>query len=499
MLGGASLLGFAVLVTTSSTEARIWLFWSAVAADAGVAFLLIGLVVRIERTIKVRLAETKRVVDRNTRLVTAQLADVRRELERQRAAGTGSDTGDRAGRPDRVVTSDETSDGRHDEEGAGWLRQNWARLGVRGRVVVLIALVGMPALLAVGVLLWASDTDSTGATLSSPPEAASTPDSAPTEATTFERTPAAPPLSFAINEMRVVADAHYDEILGLAFSDDGTRLVSRGGIGQVNVWTSDGDLLCSFEDHIATVFAADFDASGSQLVTAAYDGTARVYRLSDCSQRLTISHDDDFVTAAVFTADAANIITAVGNPSLLQVWRSEDGSKVMEIQGVARSWLFPLVATESYIAAGDRTEGDLLVWESSDLGDVPERYDISNGEIESVSVAADSGPIVSDSLGGVYKLAWQAESVPSGRATVEESKLPEAARAVAEISPGAMIYTVFSRPEIRVFTTNGDVSIDVLAQPREANLKAMAVSSGMMVATGGIEGDLWLGRISAME
>jgi WD40 repeat protein len=79
----------------------------------------------------------------------------------------------------------------------------------------------------------------------------------------------------------LVLDAHGRHAQAVAFTKDGTRLVSAGQDACVRLWTVPGFQADGvFEGHSNSVNSLSFSPDGSLLATGSTDGTVRVWSFS---------------------------------------------------------------------------------------------------------------------------------------------------------------------------------------------------------------------------
>ncbi len=124
-------------------------------------------------------------------------------------------------------------------------------------------------------------------------------------------------LSFSAD---VLVDIH-----GLAFSRDGTLLVSANGDGAVHVWNvATGQMVNSLNAHTDLVSGVVFSPDGSVLASASYDGTVVLWDMATGGALRTLSAHTDFVNSVAFSPDGTTLASASNDRTVI-VWHVATG------------------------------------------------------------------------------------------------------------------------------------------------------------------------------
>ncbi|MCB9898547.1 MAG: serine/threonine protein kinase [Planctomycetes bacterium] len=130
--------------------------------------------------------------------------------------------------------------------------------------------------------------------------------------------------------LRAVLEA---SILSVAWSPDGTRLVTASGDGTARVWNADGSgeplVLRGHED---MVFSAAWSPDGTRLVTASRDGTARVWNADGSGEPLVLRGHKDWVRSATWSPDGTRLVTA-SDDGTARVWNADGSGEPLVLHG----------------------------------------------------------------------------------------------------------------------------------------------------------------------
>lgn len=137
--------------------------------------------------------------------------------------------------------------------------------------------------------------------------------------------PAAMPAKTLAGHTRWVRD--------LAFSPDGTRLISVSDDRTVRVWNlADGKVLHTLTGHTDWITSLAVRADGRYAASAGYDRTIRLWDLDRGAQIKEISTKGQVVTDLAWSADGLMLVTT-GLDRTARVWNPLDGQQIREFAG----------------------------------------------------------------------------------------------------------------------------------------------------------------------
>src|SRR5688500_6522375 len=123
---------------------------------------------------------------------------------------------------------------------------------------------------------------------------------------------------------------HVRPVSAVAFTPDGSRLVSAGGDGDatVKVWdAATGQLLATFEGHDRGIYDLTLSPDGTRVASAGHDHTAVIWDLASGKRLLTIGGLEIHVTGVAFSPDGSRLATGDGYG--VRVWDVQSGRELL--------------------------------------------------------------------------------------------------------------------------------------------------------------------------
>ena len=128
---------------------------------------------------------------------------------------------------------------------------------------------------------------------------------------------------------------HTALVSGAAFSPDGSRVVTASWDGTARVWDAKtGGVLITLAGHRSWADSAVFSPDGGRILTASWDKTARVWDAKTGAVLATFSGHADHVNGAAFSPDGSRVITA-GNDNTARIWDAKTGAALVTLSGHA--------------------------------------------------------------------------------------------------------------------------------------------------------------------
>ena len=161
-----------------------------------------------------------------------------------------------------------------------------------------------------------------------------------------------------------VLEGHGERVLSAAFNGDGVRLVTAAEDGTVRLWDANGQPLAVLQGHGGAVRRAAFSPDGARVVTASEDRTARIWDAASGRQLAVLQGHEGAVRSAAFSPDGARVVTG-SEDRTARIWDAASGRQLAALQGhdgAVRSAAFSADGARVVTGSDDRTA---RVWDAA--------------------------------------------------------------------------------------------------------------------------------------
>ena len=167
---------------------------------------------------------------------------------------------------------------------------------------------------------------------------------------------------------------HPGEITSLAFSEDGTRVVTGGRDKLVRVWNGrTGRLLHQLEGHSGQVLDVAMTPLGTEVASASTDGTARIWDVASGEFLAPLFGHVNFVRTVDFSPDGLSVVTA-SDDGTARTW-ALNGRRLATLAGHEGVLSDARFTADGFAVVTGGEDGTIRIWDSGTspdfvLGDV---------------------------------------------------------------------------------------------------------------------------------
>jgi len=201
---------------------------------------------------------------------------------------------------------------------------------------------------------------------------------------------------------------HNGPVLSVAYSPDGSRIVSGSADLTVRVWDAEmGQELTQLTGHTRGVNAVAYSPDGSRIVSGSADQTVRVWDVETGQELAQLTGHSGWVSSVAYSPDGGRIVSG-GEDQVVWVWDAERGQELVRLTGPADSVLSVAYSPDGRHIVSGSADQTVRVWDV-DTGQELTQWTGHNGPVLSVAYSPDGSRIVSGSADQTVRV-WDAET-----------------------------------------------------------------------------------------
>ena len=177
-------------------------------------------------------------------------------------------------------------------------------------------------------------------------------------------------------------EGHQDPIWSIAFSPDGRTLAAASGrvpamsessevepMGEIRIWDltrQQPATLTEFFGHKHGIVAIAYSPDGTTLVSGGFDRTARLWDVRSGSERATLQGHEGWVAAVAFSPDGSLVATGSHDHAIM-LWDATNGNQLASLHGHTGNVYTVAFSPEGKLLASGSLDGTVRLWELSRL------------------------------------------------------------------------------------------------------------------------------------
>lgn len=190
------------------------------------------------------------------------------------------------------------------------------------------------------------------------------------------------------------ANAHTTNVTAVAFSPDGSLLVTASMDQTIKIWsTTNWACLRTMSGHTNGVSSVAFTPDGQRIVSGSVDGTVKIWNSLSGACLLTIAAHALPVTATVFSTDGTRVISASDDGAVC-IWSATNGSAVLTLGGQNFFIGAVAISADGMLCASAGGDETIQVRKTSD-GSLVQSLAANTNYVSSLAFSPDSGRLAS--------------------------------------------------------------------------------------------------------
>jgi WD40 repeat protein len=202
---------------------------------------------------------------------------------------------------------------------------------------------------------------------------------------------------------------HTADIAGVSFSPDGRMIASAGRDTTARLWdTETGDEMRELSEHSNSLADVVFDQSGTRLATASQDHSARVWDVASGEELMTILGHTDRVNAVSFSPDGTRLATA-SLDGTARIWNIAPTAEVFTLLNINNDKIIDVAYSPDgqFIATANESAG-AKIWDAA-TGAERRILEGHESSVSGVAFSPDGSRLATASLDQTAKV-WNLEN-----------------------------------------------------------------------------------------
>ncbi|KAJ7314193.1 quinon protein alcohol dehydrogenase-like superfamily, partial [Mycena albidolilacea] len=221
-------------------------------------------------------------------------------------------------------------------------------------------------------------------------------------------------------------EGHGNSVWSVAFSPDGTRIVSGSSDNTVRIWdAATGTEEQKLEGHGNSVWSVAFSPDGTRIVSGSSDNTVRIWDAATGTEEQKLEGHGNSVCSVAFSPDGTRIVSG-SSDNTVRIWDAATGTEEQKLEGHG-NWVWSVAFSPdgTQIVSGS-SDNTVRIWDAA-TGTEEQKLEGHGNPVWSVAFSPDGTRIVSGSSDNTVRI-WDAAT------GTEEQKLKGHGNSVCSVA-----------------------------------------------------------------
>ncbi len=206
----------------------------------------------------------------------------------------------------------------------------------------------------------------------------------------------------------MVFAGHAGEVRSVAFSPDGTKVLTGSSDGTARLWEmTSGKVLATLNGHSDWVTSVACSPNGEKIVTGSYDRTAQIWETASGKLLVSLEAHTDRVMSVAFSPNATKALTG-SDDMTIRLWDTASGNLITTLEGHSGGvWSVRFSPDGTRLLTGS-SDGTARLW-NAESGKLLATLEGHTGAVRSVVFSPDGTKVLTGSNDRTARL-WETES-----------------------------------------------------------------------------------------
>ncbi|TFK97743.1 hypothetical protein BDV98DRAFT_607426 [Pterulicium gracile] len=195
-------------------------------------------------------------------------------------------------------------------------------------------------------------------------------------------------------------------VFSVAFSPDGTRVVSGSWDNSLRIWdTSTGEEKHKLDGHTESVYSVAFSSDGTRVVSGSCDNSLRIWDASTGEEKHKLNGHTSAVNSVAFSLDGTQVVSGSRDNSL-RIWNASTGEEKHKLNGHTGAVYSVAFSSDGTQVVSGSYDNSLRIWDTL-TGEEKHKLDGHTESVFSVAFSPDGTQVVSGSWNNSLRI-WDA-------------------------------------------------------------------------------------------